>query len=148
MMKKEDQYNLYLILQLSIVLASIFGSLFFSEVMKFTPCNLCWYQRLCVYPMAFIIITGLYLKSKDTVLFLLPFSVAGLSISVYHNLIYYKLVTVIVPCSESAPCTQQQLNWLGFITIPLLSLVTFFVLFGLNIITLSQLKKTKDLNEK
>lgn len=148
MIKKEDQYNLNLILQLTIVLASVFGSLFFSEVMGYAPCNLCWYQRLCVYPMFFIIMTGLYLKSKDTVLFLLPFSVTGLFISVYHNLIYYKLVTVIVPCSESAPCTQQQLNWLGFITIPLLSLATFIILFSLNVIAFLTLRKAKNLNEK
>lgn len=148
MIKNEDQYNLNLILQLIVVLASVLGSLFFSEIMGYAPCNLCWYQRLCVYPMLFIIMTGLYLKSKDTVLFLLPFSVAGLLISTYHNLIYYKLITIIVPCSESAPCTQQQLNWLGFVTIPLLSLVTFIVLFGLNIIAFSLLRKTKGLNEK
>lgn len=148
MMKKEDQYNLYLILQLLIVLASIFGSLFFSEVMQYAPCSLCWYQRLCIYPMAFIIMTGLYLKSQDTVLFLLPFSITGLCISLYHNLIYYKIITVIVPCSESAPCTQQQLNWLGFVTIPLLSLLTFIALLTLNVITLSFLRKIKGSYEK
>lgn len=147
-MKKEDQYNLYLILQLFVVLASIFGSLFFSEVMKFAPCNLCWYQRLCVYPMAFIIMTGLYIKSKDTVLFLLPFTVTGLFISIYHNLVYYKFITIIVPCTESAPCTQQQLNWFGFVTIPLLSLLTFILLLSLNVATLSLLGKTKDSHEK
>jgi disulfide bond formation protein DsbB len=142
-MKKEDQYNLYLILQLFIVLASVFGSLFFSEVMKFPPCNLCWYQRLCIYPMAFIIMTGLYLKSKETILFLLPFSITGLFISIYHNLVYYKFITIIVPCTESAPCTAEQLNWLGFITIPLLALVTFVSLIILNITTLFLLKKNE-----
>jgi len=141
MMKKEDQYNLYLILQLFVVLASIFGSLFFSEIMKFVPCNLCWYQRLCVYPMAFIIMTGLYLKSKDTVQFLLPFTATGLFISIYHNLVYYKVITIIVPCTESAPCTQQQLNWFGFVTIPLLSLLTFILLLTLNVATRSLSKK-------
>lgn len=142
-MKKEDQYNLYLILQLFIILASIFGSLFFSEVMKFPPCNLCWYQRLCVYPMAFIILTGLYLKSKETILFLLPFSITGLIISGYHNLVYYKFITIIIPCNESAPCTAEHLNWLGFITIPLLALTTFISLIILNITTLFLLKKNE-----
>lgn len=147
-MKKQNQYNLFLILQLFIVLASVFGSLFFSEVMKFAPCNLCWYQRLCVYPMAFIILTGLYLKSQDTVIFLLPFSIAGLIISTYHNLVYYKFITIIIPCTEAAPCTQQQLNWQGFVTIPLLSLLTFIALLILNLITLSLSKKIKDSHEK
>ena len=147
-MKKEDKYNLSLILHLLVVLASIFGSLFFSEVMKFAPCNLCWYQRLCVYPMALIIMTGLYLKSKDTVLFLLPLSITGLIVSIYHNLVYYKFITVIVPCTESAPCSAQQLNWIGFVTIPLLSLLTFILLLTLNLAALSLLKNIKDSNEK
>ncbi|MEQ1722195.1 MAG: disulfide bond formation protein B [Pseudobdellovibrio sp.] len=148
MIKKEDQYNLNLLLQLIVVLASVLGSLFFSEIMGYVPCNLCWYQRLCVYPMLFIILTGLYLKSKEAAFFLLPFSIAGLFISVYHNLVYYKFIAIIVPCTESAPCTQQQLNWLGFVTIPMLSLLTFVVLFGLNIMAFSLIRKTKDLNEK
>lgn len=145
MIKPEDQYNLSLILQLIIVLASIFGSLFFSEVMKFPPCNLCWYQRICIYPMAFIILTGLYLKSKDTVLFLLPLSITGFFISSYHNLVYYKFITIIVPCTEFAPCTAEQLNWLGFITIPLLALLTFISLTILNIKTLFLVKQIEGL---
>lgn len=135
-MNNKDKYNLLLIFQLLIVLAAIFGSLFFSEIMHFPPCNLCWYQRLCIYPMALILLTGIYLKSKDTIAFLLPFSISGLGISIYHNLIYYKFISVFVPCSESAPCTAQQLNWFGFITIPMLSLVTLILLIGLNLTTL------------
>lgn len=127
--------------ELVIVVASIFGSLFFSEVMKFPPCNLCWYQRICVYPMAPIILTGLYLKSKETVYFLLPFSFVGLAIAVYHNLVYYKVVSVIVPCTESAPCTAQQLNMFGFVTIPLLSALTFLLLTIMNLYIFYGMKK-------
>lgn len=147
-MKIADRYNLYIFLQLFIVLSSIFGSLFFSEVMKFAPCNLCWYQRLCVYPMSYIILTGLFLKSSDTVKYLLPFSVSGLFISIYHNLVYYKFITVIVPCAESAPCSAQQLNWLGFVTIPMLSFLTFFLLLALNIMTIMISKKIEAHHEK
>jgi disulfide bond formation protein DsbB len=148
MSKIEKKYYLYLFAQLAIVLASIFGSLFFSEVMKYPPCSLCWYQRLCMYPMALIILTGFFLQSRDTVLFLIPFSIAGLFVSAYHNLIYYKFITIIVPCTASAPCTEQQLNWLGFVTIPLLSLLCFIVLFVLNLFTLHLLRKVRIRHEK
>ncbi|MGZ5278515.1 MAG: disulfide bond formation protein B, partial [Pseudobdellovibrionaceae bacterium] len=131
-MNDDTKYNLNLLLQFIIVLASVLGSLIFSEVMNFAPCDLCWYQRLCIYPMALIILTGLYLKSRDTVYFLTPFSFIGLGISIYHNLVYYKVIEVIVPCSENAPCTQQHINWLGFITIPLLSFFSFSILVMLN----------------
>jgi disulfide bond formation protein DsbB len=147
-MKNDDKYNFLLIFQFLIVMAAIFGSLFFSEIMGYPPCNLCWYQRLCVYPMAFIILTGLYLNSKETVTYLIPFSITGLGISIYHNLVYYKVITVIVPCSASAPCTAQHINWFGFVTIPLLSLLMFVFLVALNFATISILKKDKGSYEK
>lgn len=146
-MKKSDQKTFLLFAQLIISLASIFGSLFFSEIMKFPPCDLCWYQRLFIYPVALIIMTGLFLKSQQTNQFVTPFISIGLIISIYHNLVYYKIIQVIVPCSESAPCTAQQLNYLGFITIPLLSLMGFITLMILNFITLS-LDSKKDIYEK
>jgi disulfide bond formation protein DsbB len=142
-MKETDKKMYLLLAQFIISLASIFGSLFFSEVMKFPPCNLCWYQRLFIYPIALIILSGLYLKSKDTNKFVTPFAFMGLMFSAYHNLIYYKIIQVIVPCTDSAPCTAQQLNYLGFITIPLLSLLAFVALIILNIVTI-QIESKKD----
>ncbi len=122
--------------QFVISLTGIFGSLFFSEVMKFPPCELCWYQRIFMYPIALIILTGLFLDSKDTNKFIFPFISIGLIFSIYHNLVYYKFIQVIVPCSESAPCTAEQLNYLGFVTIPLLSLFGFSALLVLNLLTI------------
>ncbi len=134
---KESNIKMYLLLvQFVISLAAIFGSLFFSEIMKFPPCNLCWYQRIFIYPIALIILMGLYLGSKDTNKFVTPFVILGLIFSAYHNLVYYKIVQIIVPCTESSPCTVQQLNYLGFITIPLLSLCAFVALSILNIMTI------------
>ncbi len=135
-MKDSDKKMYLLLAQFVISLASIFGSLFFSEIMKFPPCNLCWYQRIFIYPIALIILMGLYLGSKDTNKFVTPFVFLGLIFSAYHNLVYYKIIQVIVPCTESSPCTAQQLNYLGFITIPLLSFCAFVALSILNIITI------------
>lgn len=144
----KTQKHIYLLLaQFMISLASIFGSLFFSEVMKFPPCNLCWYQRIFIYPVALIILTGLFLGSKDTNKILTPFISIGLIFAIYHNLVYYKVIQVIVPCTESAPCTAQQLNYLGFITIPLLSLCAFITLFILNLLTI-KLESKKETYEK
>ena len=134
---KENDKEMYLTIgQFVISLAAIFGSLFFSEVMNFPPCSLCWYQRIFIYPVVLIILSGLYLGSKDTNKFLFPFILIGSLFSAYHNLVYYKIIKVIVPCSESAPCTAEQLNYLGFITIPLLSLFSFVLLLVLNLIAL------------
>jgi disulfide bond formation protein DsbB len=134
------------LMQFFISLAAIFGSLFFSEILELTPCDLCWYQRICMYPIALIALTGVYLKSPVTNQFITPFAWLGLVISVYHNLLYYKIIDVIVPCSEFSPCTAQQINYLGFITIPLLSMTSFILVVVLN--SLSILGNKKDSNEK
>lgn len=118
----------YQFIQFCIVTLAILGSLFFSEVMKFPPCDLCWVQRVFMYPIFFIILTGFYYQIKETYLFLHSLIGIGWGVSVYHNLIYYKIIPLIVPCSETSPCTAQQLNFLGFITIPLLSLSAFTAL--------------------
>ncbi len=113
------------ITQLLIALAATLGSLYFSEILRFPPCDLCWYQRIFIYPIPIIVLTGLYIQFKDIQVWIDPFIVLGLGVSIYHNLIYYKIIEVIVPCSENAPCTTQYINLFGFITIPLLSLIAF-----------------------
>ncbi len=135
-----------LFIQFLISVISIFGSLFFSEILKFPPCSLCWYQRIFIYPIALIVLAGVYFKSKDTNKFILPLAWLGLIFSIYHNLIYYKIIEVIVPCSEVSPCTAQQLNYLGFITIPLLSLLAFLSLVIINAYAI--FFERSELNEK
>lgn len=143
---RSEKQTVLLYIQLTISTAAIFGSLFFSEVMKFPPCNLCWYQRILLYPVALLVLTGIYLNSKDTNRFIAPFAWIGLAIAAYHNLVYYKIIEVIVPCTESAPCTAQQLNYLGFITIPLLSVSAFLLLSVVNFFALTS--ETKEIYEK
>lgn len=105
------------------------GSLFFSEIMDLPPCVLCWYQRIAMYPLVIILGAGILLRDTKAALYALPLSIVGLLIAVYHNLLYYHIIPEsIAPCTTGISCTTRQLEWLGFITIPLLSLVTFAVI--------------------
>lgn len=105
------------------------GSLFFSEVMKFPPCVLCWYQRICMYPLVFILAAGILAKDKRLPIYTLPLSITGLVIAIYHNLLYYKLIPEsIKPCQLGISCTTKYIEWFGFVTIPFLSLVAFTVI--------------------
>ena len=102
------------------------GSLYFSEIAKFPPCVLCWYQRIAMYPLVVIISLGILRKNKDLPLYVLPLSVAGLLIGIYHNLLYYKIIPEsAAPCMAGVSCTTEFIEWFGFITIPLLSMVAF-----------------------
>ena len=102
------------------------GSLFFSEVMKLPPCVLCWYQRIAMYPLVIIIGVGILVQDLKLKIYALPLSITGLVISIYHNLLYYKIIPdSIKPCTSGVSCTSKQIEWLGFITIPFMSFVAF-----------------------
>src|SRR3989344_8887618 len=115
--------------------AAVVGSLYFSEIAKFPPCVLCWYQRICLYPLVAILTVGILRGDKKVYLYVLPLSITGLIIAVYHNLLYYKLIPEsIKPCEEGISCTTKYIEWFGFVTIPLLSLTIFLIISILMII--------------
>lgn len=109
--------------------SSTLGSLFFSEVLKLQPCVLCWYQRICMYPMVLVLAVCIWKKDKNLPFFVLPLSVIGTIIAIYHNLLYYKIIPEsLAPCTLGISCTSRQIEWFGFITIPLLSLIAFGII--------------------
>ena len=110
----------------TVALASTIGSLFFSEVMQLPPCVLCWYQRIAMYPLILIIGVGIVLRDWRMKYYALPVCLSGLAIAVYHNLLYYGFIPdSITPCTQGISCTSVQIEWLGFITIPLMALTSF-----------------------
>ena len=109
-----------------IALLSVVGSLFFSEVMQLPPCVLCWYQRIAMYPLVLIIGTAIILRDSRVKVYALPLAFLGFATAVYHNLIYYGFIPEsITPCTEGVPCNAVQIEWIGFITIPLMGLGAF-----------------------
>ena len=102
------------------------GSLFFSEVMELPPCVLCWYQRIAMYPLVIVIGVGIIMRDRRMKYYALPLALTGLIISIYHNLLYYGIIPEsITPCTQGISCTSRQIEWLGFITIPLMALTAF-----------------------
>lgn len=104
------------------------GSLYFSEIAKFPPCVLCWYQRIAMYPLTVLLAVGLIRRDKNTPYYVLPIAIIGWLISAYHNLLYYKILPeAMVPCVAGVSCTTRFFAWFGFITIPLLSFTALSV---------------------
>lgn len=109
-----------------IALLGTVGSLFFSEVMQYPPCVLCWYQRIALYPLVLIIGIGIAVGDRRVSRYALPLSLIGLAVAFYHNLLYYGFIPEsITPCNEGTPCNAVQVELLGFITIPLMALGSF-----------------------
>ncbi len=105
------------------------GSLFFSEVMEFPPCVLCWYQRIAMYPLIAIFLMGLFPLGKEVFKYSVPFVFLGWVIALWHNLLHFGVIKEeFSPCREGVPCSTVYINWLGFITIPLLSFMAFSLL--------------------
>lgn len=108
------------------------GSLFFSEVMLFPPCVMCWYQRICMYPLTLILLVALMSNDKAVFKYAMPLVLAGLFFAIYHNLLYYGIVPqTLAPCSQGVSCTSDYINWFGFVTIQFLSLSAFTLIFAL-----------------
>jgi len=109
-----------------VALVATAGSLFFSEVMQLPPCVLCWYQRIAMYPLVVVIAAGIVMRDGRFRFYALPLALMGLAVSIYHNLLYYGIIPEsITPCTEGISCTSRQIEWLGFITIPLMALTAF-----------------------
>lgn len=112
-----------------LALVSTLGSLYFSEILHFPPCILCWYQRIAMYPLIPILALGIYLKDKNLHFYVLPLSVSGMVIAAYHNLLYYKILPEsAAPCLMGVSCTTKYIEWFGFITIPFLSFISFLII--------------------
>jgi disulfide bond formation protein DsbB len=108
---------------------AVTGSLYFSQVLELPPCSLCWWQRICIFPLVILFGVGYLKKDPNCVYYTAPLVWLGLIISSYHNLLYYGLIEKgFTACSAGASCTTSQIEWLGFITIPLLSVLVFVLL--------------------
>ena len=109
-----------------VALIASLGSLFFSDVMGYPPCVLCWYQRIAMYPLVLLLPWALFPFNKQSIKTVLLLPLLGWLIALYHNMLYYKILPEShSPCVKGISCTSVQLQWLGFVTIPLLSLIAF-----------------------
>ncbi|MEF7440675.1 disulfide oxidoreductase [Paenibacillus lautus] len=122
-----------------VALTATLGSLYFSEIRGFIPCELCWYQRILMYPLSIILGIAAFYSETSIKKYVLPFSIFGACVSLFHYL-EQKVpgFAEIKPCTNGVPCNVQYINWFGFITIPFLALVAFILITILMILTRSE----------
>ncbi|MCP5099746.1 MAG: disulfide bond formation protein B [Chloroflexi bacterium] len=116
------------ILAFIVALIATLGSLYFSEILHFIPCTLCWYQRILMYPLVFITLVGIIEQDEFLPKYVLPFSIIGLGVATYHYLIQLGILPHSAACSVGVPCGGRYIDVAGFITIPLLALVAFLLI--------------------
>ena len=104
--------------------------------MGLTPCVLCWYQRICMFPLVFILAAGLFPLDAKVVRYAFPLAITGWGIAVFHLLLAEGVIPeTITPCTQGVPCSELQIEWFGFVTIPLLSVAVFSAINALLIAT-------------
>lgn len=116
------------------------GALFMSEIMGFEPCVLCWWQRIFMFPLALILALGLFPFDARVLRYALPLAAIGLLLAGFHVLLTIGIIPeTLAPCRQGIPCKTIQIEWFGFVTIPLLS---FFAFLVLNLLLLTTYLKT------
>ena len=110
-----------------IATGSTLGSLYHSEIVQLPPCDLCWLQRVFMYPLSIILLVALVRKSKDVFYYVLPLSAVGGAVALYHYFLQFS-PNPEAPCSAvglSVSCTQRYITHFGYITIPFMALTSF-----------------------
>jgi disulfide bond formation protein DsbB len=110
------------------------GSLYFSEVANYTPCTLCWYQRIAMYPLVLILAIAAIRRDIGVRLYAIPLAAVGAVIAAYHYLLEWFPQLDTGACTVGVPCTQVWFREFGFVSLPLLALVAFLLVIALLLI--------------
>jgi disulfide bond formation protein DsbB len=114
--------------------ASTLGALYFSEVLQLPPCALCWYQRVFIFPLALLLPVGLFPFDRRVVRYAAPLLAGGWLVALYHLLLVYGVIPEnLQPCRIGVSCKDVQIEWFGFVTIPLLSFLALSAMIALMI---------------
>ncbi|MHB1330573.1 MAG: disulfide bond formation protein B [Minisyncoccota bacterium] len=127
-------------LGLLVASAAFFGSLFYSNIVGFPPCELCWWQRIFIYPLLPLFAVAFWKRDGGVFRFAVPLSVIASVVSIYHLFVQMG-GNSIIPCSASATCDSIYVNAFGYVTIPAMALTV-----SITILLLSWAKRIYDKN--
>lgn len=115
-------------------LCSLIGmllSLYLSEVLHWPICALCWYQRVCLYPLVLLLGMGCFQDDRRIAHYALPLTLLGAVFAMYQYLEQmWPGFAPIDVCGSGPSCRHIDAMWFGFVTLPLVSLVGFLMISG------------------
>jgi disulfide bond formation protein DsbB len=119
---------LALTLAAAVAIVATLGSLYYSEVADFPPCRLCWYQRICMYPLAPILSIAALRRDHSVRWYALPLVLTGAAISAWHVLIERFPTLESGACDPVNPCSIVWVEKFGYLTIPAMALSGFIAI--------------------
>jgi disulfide bond formation protein DsbB len=108
-----------------VALVTTLGSLYYSEVAHFVPCPLCWYQRICMYPLSVILLVAAIRRDRSVWLTAGPLVLIGLGFAAYHTQLQAFPDQHSSFCTTLEPCTTRYVWEFGFVSLPFMSLAAF-----------------------
>lgn len=118
-----SKYSLYFAWLITLI--ALMGSLYSSVILHLPVCDLCWYQRICIYPLVIILGIAAYREDFGIVKYAMPLAVIGGLFALYQYL--EQMIPGFAPialCGVASPdCSAVHFKGWGFITFPLISLI-------------------------
>jgi disulfide bond formation protein DsbB len=112
------------------------GSLYFSEVAGYVPCQLCWYQRIAMYPLAVILLIAALRRDRNAVWYVLPIAAVGAGIAAWHRLVELRPQLESTSCSAVGPsCAATWFERFGFVTLAFMAFSGFISIMILSLIS-------------
>lgn len=111
-----------------VALTATLGSLYFSEIADFTPCTLCWYQRIAMYPLAVVLAVAALRSDRGVRRYVWPIIAIGGVISTYHYLLEWFPEIDTGTCSLTIPCDFVWFRQFGFVTLSYMALSGFLLI--------------------
>ena len=109
----------------AVAVVAMGASLWFSKGAHFPPCELCWYQRIAMYPLALMLPMAAWRNDRSIRPYAILLAAVGLTVSAWHNLIETFPSIDSGACDPTNPCTLRWVEGLGFWTIPRMAAVAF-----------------------
>ncbi|MBU3700654.1 MAG: disulfide bond formation protein B [Acidimicrobiia bacterium] len=123
------------------------GSLYYSKVQGYVPCELCWYQRIVLYPFAVILAIAAWRRDSSIRVYAIPVLCIGVVISVYHSWIqWFPPPSGTSFCTTDTPCTLKYVDEFGFVTLPFMALSAAAVIIAL--LSISRYDDSEELVEE
>ena len=120
-------------LMLSVALVATLSSLYYSEIVEFIPCELCWFQRILMYPLALLLLVAVVSRSRIDPRYIVTLAAVGLPISIFHYQLQLFPEQAAVCSAVTVSCTDRNVEEFGIVSIPFMAGAGFLTILLLQV---------------
>lgn len=128
-----EKYNQYILpISFMFAIGALISSMVLSEIYNLVPCELCWYQRVLMFPIPLLLGIAILRRDYRVYWYVLPLSALGIVVSFYQSLLQWGVIgESSLTCNDLVPCGEAQVEFFGFATIPFGAFLVFTTITGL-----------------